>query len=192
MDTARNFPSRGILILVSATNLVVQKDDSIRRNLNKKMLAHGEKDPVLANFAQITMLSSFECRLSKLYIRGCTVLKLRESNCLLRAQSEKNKLSAWSSPNSRLHSIMHLRIFLLIALALIESAVSFPLQRLHNPRVPVKRAILIQCSITPQVSPDLLQELLNESCNILDIANSCGSECVSVWCHGGAGASYLN
>ena len=87
---------------------------------------------------------------------------------------------------------MHLRIFLLIALALIEGAVSFPLPRLHNPRVLVKREILIQCSITPQVSPDLLQELLNESCNILDIANSCGSECVSVRCHGGAGASYLN
>lgn len=186
MNTARNFPSRGILILASATNLVVQKDDT-QENASTR-----EKDPVLANFAQITMLSSFECRLSKLYIRGCTVLELRESNCLLRAQSEKNKLSAWSSPNSRLHSIMHLRIFLLIALALIESAVSFPLQRPHNPRVPVKRAISIQCSITPQVSPDLLQELLNESCNILDIANSCGSECVSVWCHGGAGASYLN
>lgn len=77
MNTARNFPSRGILILVSATNLVVQKDDGIRRNLNKKMLAHGEKDPVLAYFAQITMLSSFECKLSKLYITGCTVLEIK-------------------------------------------------------------------------------------------------------------------
>jgi len=76
---------------------------------------------------------------------------------------------------------MHL---LLIAMVLIEGTVSFPLPRLHNPPVPVKRAIQIeiQCSATPQVSPYLLQELLNESCNIFDITNSCGSEseCVSV------------
>jgi len=86
---------------------------------------------------------------------------------------------------------MHVRTLLLIAMVLIEGTVSFPLPRLHNPPVPVKRAIRIeiQCSTTPQVSHELQQELLEETCNILDIVNSCGSEseCVSVWFNGGGG-----
>ena len=83
---------------------------------------------------------------------------------------------------------MHSRVLLLITLVLIDGTTSFPLPRVHDPAVPVKRQIQIQtqCIANPQVSVNLLQELVDEGCNLRDIANS-GSDRVSVWLRGGAG-----